>query len=67
MPLTPQNSEEQAMLDLMEIRGFKVEDSVRGPYLVTPDGYHYAVQLLPQVSAIACIFAGFEKLNPVYK
>jgi hypothetical protein len=55
------------MLDIMEIRGFKVIDDVRGPYLVTPDGFHYAVQLFHHLSIIACVFACFESLNSNYK
>lgn len=66
MQLTPRNSEEQAMLDIMEMRGFKVEDDMRCPYLVTPDGYRYAIQLHPQVSAIPYIFTTFEQLNTRY-
>lgn len=54
------------MLDIMEMRGFKVEDDMRCPYLVTPDGYRYAIQLHPQVSAIPYIFTTFEQLNTRY-
>lgn len=54
------------MLDIMEMRGFKLEDDMRGPYLVTPDGFHYAVQLFPHVTVVTCIFFAFQSLNHHY-
>jgi len=54
------------MLDLMEMRGFKVVEDVRGLYLVTPDGFHYAVQLFPHITLVTCTFSAFETLNLRY-
>jgi hypothetical protein len=54
------------MLALMELRGFKVVETMRGFFLVTPDDYTFAVQLFPDVSTIKCVFAAFETLNPQY-
>jgi len=58
------------MLDIMEMRGFLVTEphDRREPlYLVTPDGYHFAVQIFPNHSNIQCAFAAFETLNTHYK
>lgn len=57
------------MLDLMEMRGFKVDTNVYGTaiYLSTPDNFSYVVQLFPDVSDIKCVFAAFEAINPYYK
>ncbi len=66
MQWTALSSEEQTMLALMELRGFKVVETMRGFFLVTPDDYTFAVQLFPDVSTIKCVFAAFETLNPQY-
>jgi hypothetical protein len=67
--LTPQNSEEQAMLDIMEMRGFGLIRDKGGRQLIitTPDGTGFAVQLFPYHSDIQCVFACFETLNTHYK
>jgi hypothetical protein len=67
MQLTAQNSEEQAMLDLMELRGFKVGPyRHEGVYILTPEGNAYAVQMFAHKTQIECAFAAFETLNPNY-
>jgi hypothetical protein len=68
MPLTAQNSEEQTMLDIMELRGFRVEHNARktGVYLDTPDGFAYAVQEAPHSSQIEMAFAMFQQVNHHY-
>ena len=55
------------MLDIMEMRGFRVVEDVRGLYLVAPDGGYFAVQLFPHITLVTCTFAAFETLNPNYK
>lgn len=67
MLLTPRNSEEQAMLDLMEMRGFELVPHVTQWYLKTPDGYQFAIQFFENLSKIQCAFACFESLNSNYK
>jgi hypothetical protein len=53
------------MLDIMEMRGFKI-DAARGLYLITPDGFHFAVQLFPHITPVTCTFSAFETLNDKY-
>jgi hypothetical protein len=67
MQLTPQNSEEQAMLDIMEMRGFSwMVDSTNMPYLRTPDMNWYGIVLFENKSAIESAFATFQSLNDKY-
>jgi len=55
------------MLDVMELRGFKL--MLRRPdnvLLVTPDGTGYAVQFFPDVSFVECVFEAFQSLNHMF-
>jgi hypothetical protein len=56
------------MLDLMELRGFRVEHNARktGVFLDTPDGLAYAVQEVPHRSQIEMAFAMFQQVNHHY-
>ena len=61
------------MLDLMEMRGFRISESLHMPehretalMLYTPDGYGYAVMEMPPHSLIVCAFSVFESLTTQY-
>jgi hypothetical protein len=54
------------MLDLMEMRGFKIEPHTRAWYLVTPESFKFAIQMFEHKTPIECAFACFETLNPNY-
>jgi len=61
------------MLDLMELRGFRIEGSMHMPehrdadwMLYTPDGFGYAILQSPDHSLIEMAFAMFQKVNHHY-
>jgi hypothetical protein len=68
MPLTAQNSEEQAMLDLMELRGFSLVRDRNGRQfmLCTPDGVGYAIMQTLKYSVIEMAFSMFQQINHHY-
>jgi hypothetical protein len=67
MQLTPQNSEEQAMLDLMEMRGFNVKLDKKDAYLCDPKGFYMLIVSSNEVSDIHTAFKMFQLLNHLYK
>ena len=67
MQLTPQNSEEQAMLDLMEMRGFNVEVENNHAFLRHPNGYSTLVVRSNEVSDLDTAFKMFQLLNHLYQ
>ena len=67
MQLTPQNSEEQAMLDLMEMRGFSIEVENKHAFLRDPNGYSTLIVRSNEVSDLDTAFKMFQLLNHLYK
>ena len=67
MQLTPQNSEEQAMLDLMEMRGFSIDLDKTHAFLRDPNGYYTLIVRSKDVSNIDTAFKMFQLLNHLYK
>ena len=67
MQLTPQNSEEQAMLDLMEMRGFSIDLDKSHAFLRDPNGYCTLIVRSKDVSNIDTAFKMFQLLNHLYK
>jgi hypothetical protein len=65
--LTPQNSEEQAMLDLMEMRGFSIDLNKSHAFLRDPNGYSTLIVRSKDVSNIDTAFKMFQLLNHLYK
>ena len=67
MPLTQLSSDEQAMLDIMEMRGFKVHAYNDHPWeLETPDRNCYIIMKSATISETQKAFDLFQTINHLY-
>lgn len=63
MPLTLQNSEEQAMFDAMMIAGWEIVERKHDAYIKSPKGYSIAVYMRESRPLIYDVFDTFTQYN----
>jgi hypothetical protein len=63
MPLTPQNSEEQTMFDLIQIAGWTIEEQKHSVQLRAPNGSVFGVERSAERSPIQDLFCMFTQYN----
>ena len=64
MPLTLQNSEEQAMFDIMMVAGWGIQEHERRVSLISPSGFAFAVYMHePRRPLIYDVFDTFTRYN----
>ena len=67
MQLTQLSSNEQTLLDIMEMRGFKVHAFNDHPWeLETPDRYCYIISRNASLSNVEIAFEMFKQVNHKY-
>ena len=67
MPLTQLSFDEQTLLDIMEMRGFKVHAYNDHPWeLELPNGHCHIIAKAPSYSEIQVAFVMFQQVNHHY-